>query len=107
MGPTGQTANGKRQVGLHNQVNWGTPRQTNNGGACSPETTGKGSRLEDQAGKQGQKLNPRWVERLMGVPFGWCNVDDGVYMTNRVDELRLLGNGVVPAQAAKGIRELI
>ncbi len=29
---------------------WGTPRVTTNGGHPSPESTGKGSRLEDQAG---------------------------------------------------------
>lgn len=141
---------------------WGTPRVTNNGGAPSPQCTGKGSRLEDQVamwptpcanddnksveahlamkqrmgqrdgtnsnrtaitslnvmvklwptasvpnggrspalpmtatgrkldGTKGQgqapmkqgtlnlqtqakgKLNPRWVETLMGIPIGWC-----------------------------------
>lgn len=30
--------------------NWGTPRVTTNGGIPCPESTGKGSRLEDQAG---------------------------------------------------------
>lgn len=109
-GFSGQGSDGKYGGGgeFAKQVkNWGTPRQTTNGGACSPETTGKGARLEDQAGKQGQKLNPRWVESLMDIPFGWCNVDPDNYITSRVDELRLLGNGVVRTQATKAFRELI
>jgi len=41
------------------------------------------------------KLNPNWVEQLMGLPVGWTG--DGP----RADRLRLLGNGVVPHTAAK------
>ena len=60
------------------------------------------------------KLNPRWVETLMGVPVGWCmpsctKLNDREYYEkcdNRTDELRLLGNGVVPATAEKAFREL-
>jgi site-specific DNA-cytosine methylase len=48
------------------------------------------------------KLNPRWVECLMGVPVGWVKCEDG----NRTDELRALGNGVVPATAEKAFRTL-
>ena len=46
------------------------------------------------------KLNPNWVEQLMGVPVGWTQ------LPIRVDRLRLLGNGVVPATAAKAWIEL-
>ena len=67
-------------------------------------------------------LNPDWVEQLMGVPLGWTsltgtNTDwtygwhDGSWeegiprvvesIEDRVDRIRLLGNGVVPATAAK------
>lgn len=58
------------------------------------------------------KLNPRWVETLMDLPVGWCmpscnELSDIGYThdfyyrknDNRIDELRLLGNGVVPATA--------
>jgi hypothetical protein len=39
----------------------------------------------------------------MGVPVGWVRPgDDG----NRTDELRLLGNGVVPATAANAFLAL-
>lgn len=67
-------------------------------------------------------LNPDWVEQLMGVPLGWTALDgtsneweygwhDGSWEAgiprvvercdDRVDRIRLLGNGVVPATAAK------
>lgn len=59
----------------------GHPDQANH------STTGKSQ------GSQG-KLNPDWVEQLMGLPSG-------------VDRLRLLGNGVVPATAAKAFLTLI
>ena len=48
------------------------------------------------------KLNPRWVEHIMGLPAGWVSPDPvgPTESTSRVDELRLLGNGVVPQTAA-------
>jgi hypothetical protein len=67
-------------------------------------------------------LNPDWVEQLMGVPLGWTALNgtsneweygwhDGSWEAglprvvegcdDRVDRIRLLGNGVVPATAAK------
>lgn len=67
-------------------------------------------------------LNPDWVEQLMGVPVGWTSLTgtntqwtnrwaDGSWeegiprvvesVADRVDRIRMLGNGVVPATAAK------
>ena len=66
-------------------------------------------------------LNPDWVELLMGLPPGWTDVtaesigdvrpwDENWescvprvtnIQNNRVDRIRLLGNGVVPQTAAK------
>ncbi len=85
------------------------------------------------------KLNPRWVETLMGLPVGWTMVscshpivfnasaattlsagnvevttrtvhaqDQTAVMTdNRTDELRMLGNGVVPATTARAFVTLM
>jgi site-specific DNA-cytosine methylase len=55
------------------------------------------------------KLNPRWVETLMGVPVGWTSPEPvgPTKCTNRTDELRLLGNGVVPATAELAFRTLL
>ena len=85
------------------------------------------------------KLNPRWVETLMGLPVGWTMVScshpivfnasvammssagnvevttrtvhaqgqTAVMTDNRTDELRMLGNGVVPATAARAFVTLM
>jgi hypothetical protein len=66
-------------------------------------------KLQDQVKTPSKKLNPRWVEALMGVPFGWVSpfpVEEESN-TNRIDELRLLGNGVVPGTALKAFLTLI
>lgn len=46
------------------------------------------------------RLAPQFVEWLMGLPEGWvCDVPG----LSRNDQLRLLGNGVVPDQAARAL----
>jgi DNA (cytosine-5)-methyltransferase 1 len=53
--------------------------------------------------KYGARLNPRFSEWMMGWPDGWVtNLD-----IKRNDQLRLIGNGVVPQQAVRAIRELV
>jgi DNA (cytosine-5)-methyltransferase 1 len=52
----------------------------------------------------GQQLNARFVEFLMGLPEGWVTDVPGL---TRNQQLKLLGNGVVPQQAAAAIRHLL
>ena len=48
----------------------------------------------------GAQLNPVFPEFMMGLTDGWVT---GVPGLSRNDHLKLLGNGVVPLQAAEGI----
>jgi len=43
----------------------------------------------------------------MGLPVGWTQLDGGGLEDNRIDRLRLLGNGVVPATAEKAFKTLM
>lgn len=54
--------------------------------------------------KGGQRLSPRFVEWMMGLPDGWVTDVPGL---SRNDMLRALGNGVVPHQAARALRILL
>jgi DNA (cytosine-5)-methyltransferase 1 len=45
-----------------------------------------------------------FVEWLMGLPAGWVT---GVPGLSRAAQLRVLGNGVVPAQASAALRVLL
>jgi DNA (cytosine-5)-methyltransferase 1 len=51
----------------------------------------------------GAQLSPRFVEWIMGLPAGW--VTDVPSLT-RNQQLKILGNGVVPQQAAAALRIL-
>ncbi|MFV2198871.1 DNA cytosine methyltransferase [Nocardiopsis sp. LOL_012] len=60
-------------------------------------TLGRPSPRPHETGQRGRpRLSPPWVEWLMGLPEGWVT-DCGL---SRPQQLRALGNGVVPAQAA-------
>lgn len=52
-----------------------------------------------------QRLSPAFVEWLMGLPPGW--VTDHELGLSRTQQLRALGNGVVPQQGAHAIAEII
>lgn len=56
-----------------------------------------------EAGRSGPVLSARFVEWMMGLPGGWVT---GVPGVTRTRALRLLGNGVVPQQAAHALRLL-
>ena len=111
------------------KVNWPTPATRDYKGGQNIETCKAKNRnpmtnnLADavRATTDSKALNPDWVEKLMGVPTGWTALDgnsnewqnnwSGDWEGNtprttdvkkdRVDRIRMLGNGVVPATAAK------
>lgn len=67
------------------------------------QVTGRPAPDPTEPGAKGrQRLSPRFVEWLMGLPAGW--VTDHL---PRNPALRVLGNGVVPQQATHAIRELV
>jgi hypothetical protein len=70
--PNGQADGSKTDLG--NQVaQWGSPRTGIRADTHFSYDRGKHN-IEEQAGasmKGGGKLNPRWVETLMGLPAGW------------------------------------
>ena len=53
--------------------------------------------------KKGMRLNPVFVEWMMGLPEGWVTG----HGLSRAKELKILGNGVVPQQARFAIGGLI
>ena len=81
-----QTPEAKNSTGYHNQHDgtkvlklgsqvtvWATP-QTRDFRSGDPERFSNPERsrnLNDQMSVQNGKLNPRWVETLMGLPIGW------------------------------------
>jgi len=54
--------------------------------------------------KGNRVLSPAFVEFMMGLPAGWVT---GVPGITRNDQLKVLGNGVVPQQAAHAIARLL
>jgi DNA (cytosine-5)-methyltransferase 1 len=57
-----------------------------------------------EPGMRGQpRLSPRFVEWMQGLPEGWVTAVPGL---SRNDQLRLLGNGVLPLQCAAALRHL-
>ena len=59
----------------------------------------------EPTGKDGAaRLSPRFVEWMMGLEDGWVTDVPGL---SRPAQLKLLGNGVVPAQAAAAIADCL
>lgn len=59
-----------------------------------------------EPGRNGNpRLSPRFVEWMMGLPAGW--VTDPAIGLTRNEQLKALGNGVVPAQSAAATRAFL
>lgn len=78
------------------------------GGRISPplpngeHVLGRPAPAPTEPGRDGPRLSPRFVEWLMGLPAGWVT-DCGL---PRTQQLKCLGNGVVPQQALLALRLL-
>ena len=77
-----------------------------------------------QSGPVGGKLNADWVCWLVGVPIGWVSLEPlesnkildwetepdiprvATGVEGRVNQLKTLGNGIVPAVVAEFLRRL-
>lgn len=58
-----------------------------------------------ELGRRGnRRLNPAFSEWMMGLPAGWVTAVPGL---SRNDQLRLIGNGVIPAQGAATLSWLL
>lgn len=55
-------------------------------------------------GRNGERLDARFVEWMMGLPDGWVTA---VPELSRAEQIKALGNGVVPQQAAMAIHLLL
>jgi DNA (cytosine-5)-methyltransferase 1 len=55
------------------------------------------------AGNDKRRLNPQFVEWMMGLPDGWVTG----HGLSAAKELKMLGNGVVPQQARAAINQLL
>lgn len=66
--------------------------------------TGREAPRPTEPGRTGERLSPRFVEFLMGLPAGWVTDVPGL---SRNAQLKALGNGVVPAQAEMALRLLL
>jgi DNA (cytosine-5)-methyltransferase 1 len=66
--------------------------------------TGRQAPRPTEPGRTGERLSPRFVEWMQGLPDGWVTDVPGL---SRNAQLKALGNGVVPAQAELALRLLL
>ena len=108
----------EKKVKSGNEKKWATPTTRDHKGSYSPEALVRkdGKSRMDLLPQQAQydetniskvgKLNPSWVEQLMGLPVQWSMLPEPTSV-HRVSRLMLLGNGVVPQQAEVAFRTLL
>ena len=108
----------EKKVKSGNEKKWATPTTRDHKGSYSPEALVRkdGKSRMDELPQQAQydetniskvgKLNPSWVEQLMGLPVQWSMLPEPT-SAHRVSRLMLLGNGVVPQQAEVAFRTLL
>lgn len=65
--------------------------------------TGRPAPRPTELGRTAERLSPKFVEWLMGLPAGWVTDID----IPRNAQLKALGNGVVPQQAEAAFRSLL
>ncbi|WP_188491947.1 DNA cytosine methyltransferase [Williamsia phyllosphaerae] len=75
-------------------VNWGPYRAAIERWEAA---LGRPAPAPTEPGRNGQRLSPLLVEWMMGLPAGW--VTDPAIGLTRNEQLKALGNGVVPQQA--------
>jgi DNA (cytosine-5)-methyltransferase 1 len=94
---------GGQRLGVNGQVHWG-----DYGPAIArwESAIGRPAPAPTEPGRTGApRLAPRFVEWMMGLPDG--HVTDPAIGISRNDQLKALGNGVVPQQAALALRHLL
>ena len=97
--PAGDESSGAR--GLRPAIHWGPYS-----GAIRrwEHAIGRRAPAPTEPGRTGERLSPRFVEWMMGLPEGWVTDVPGL---SRNAQLKALGNGVVPQQAAMTLRLLL
>ena len=99
-----QSPAGQRQpMGRDAPISWG-----DYGPAVArwERVTGRPAPAPTEPGRTGApRLSPAFVEWMMGLPAGW--VTDPAIGISRNDQLKALGNGVVPQQAALALDVLL
>ena len=66
-------------------------------------TLGRPAPEPSEPGREGRRLSARFEEWMMGLPDGWVTDVD----ISHTAQVRALGNGVVPQQAAAALRAML
>ena len=98
----GTRSDGTAELGERTSADWGPyepaiRRWEHTLGRVAPAPTEPGPR-------GAPRLSPRFVEWMMGLPAGWVTDIPGI---THNDQLRMLGNGVVPQQAMAALSYLL